>query len=128
MSTTKLTKAIGVGHQSPPTGGTGPAPGMAAIPPTNHPDALPGEVIETVPLAVLEDRYEGLLYTPKGGDPTKLQMRLWRALEDLTTRTARRELDGSTLDLNGAEMITSELCEMIRGHIVRRLHETGAAR
>lgn len=83
---------------------------------------------EAIPLQVLEDRYDGLLYTPVGGDPTKLQMRLWRALEDLATRTARRPLEGEAPDLNGAEMITSELCDMIREHIVRRVHETGVAR
>jgi len=81
-----------------------------------------------IPLEVLQDRYEGLLFTAECGDATKLQMRLWRTLEALSTRTARRPLEGAVSDLNGAENITSELCDMIREHIVRRLHETGAAR
>jgi hypothetical protein len=55
-------------------------------------------------------------------------MRLWRTLEDLAARTARRALEGDAPDLNGSETITSELCDMIREHIVRRIHETGVAR
>ena len=77
---------------------------------------------EPIPLEVLRDRYDGLMTTP-GEDPSKLQYRLWSVLDSIVEGVARRDLNES-----GAEHVTSELSEMVREHVLRRLQETGAAR
>lgn len=85
----------------------------------------------TVPLAVLEDRYAAALRHPVTDDPRGTQRRLWRALEDLidaTTRAPRTD-GGMHQDQRGEWVdLMSECSDLVREHIIRRVHETGIAR
>ncbi|MBA2381933.1 MAG: hypothetical protein H0V73_07470 [Chloroflexi bacterium] len=82
---------------------------------------------ERVSLAILEDRYDGLLITPPSDGFTKLGDKLQAVIEGLIEGVARVKWTGNlTGDQTGA--ITDAVLEVLRATVVAEIDSRGIAR